>query len=76
VVFLPVGNGDLKRIGSKTRVVAVGMPNVEDKRLETGDWRSYLTSVDKLESAIKLDLLSNLPDSIEKQLEARIDSGN
>ncbi|HEX9998225.1 MAG TPA: DNA/RNA non-specific endonuclease [Abditibacterium sp.] len=76
VVFLPVGNGDLRRIGSKTRVVAVGMPNVEDKRLETGDWRSYLTSVDKLESAIKLDLLSNLPDSVEKQLEARTDSGN
>ena len=75
VVFLPVGNGDLRRIDARTRVVAVGMPNVEDKRLETGDWRAYLTSVDKIESAVKLDLLSNLPNAIEKRLEAQVDSG-
>ncbi|MBW3635851.1 MAG: DNA/RNA non-specific endonuclease, partial [Armatimonadetes bacterium] len=39
VVILPLGTGDLGRINARTRVIAVGMPNVEDKRLETGDWR-------------------------------------
>lgn len=74
VLFLPVGNGDLRRINSQTRVLAVGIPNVEDTRLETGDWRSYLTTVSKLESATNLDLLAELPDAIEKALENRVDA--
>ncbi len=75
-IILPEGSGDLRRIGAKTRILAVGMPNVDDKRLETGDWRSYLTTLSKIESATKLDLLSALPASVEKALASRVDSGN
>ena len=75
-VILPVGSGDLSRINARTRVLAVGMPNVEDKRLETGDWRAYLTSVAKIQSATKLDLLSALPDATQRALESKIDAGN
>ncbi len=75
VVLLPEGNGDLRRINAKTRVLAVGMPNVEDKRLETGDWRAYLTTVSKIESATKLDLLAELPDNVERALENQLGKG-
>ncbi len=75
VVFLPVGSGDLARINAQTRVLAVGIPNVDDKRLETGDFRSYLTSVSKLESATKLDLLTQLPASVRKTLKNQVDAG-
>ena len=74
-VIMPEGSGDLRRISAKSRVVAVGMPNVDDKRLETGDWRSYLTSISKIESATKLDLLSALADPVEKSLESKVDTG-
>lgn len=75
-VILPAGNNDLRRINAQTRVVAVGMPNAEDKRLETGDWRSYSTTVSKLQSATKLDFLSALPDATQRALEAKTDAGN
>ncbi len=75
-IILPVGSGDLRRINAKTRVLAIGMPNVEDDRLKNGDWRAYLTTVSKLEGAVKLDLLSELPNSVEKALEAKTDTGN
>ncbi|PQV63865.1 endonuclease G [Abditibacterium utsteinense] len=75
-VIIPAGSGDLRRINAKTRVLAVGMPNVDDKRLESGNWRSYLTTVSKIQSATKLDLLSALPDSTERALESQTDAGN
>lgn len=74
-LILPEGKGDLRRIDARTRVIAVGMPNVEDKRLETGDWRSYLTSVDKIEGANGYDFLAELPDAVEKSLEKQVDAG-
>jgi endonuclease G len=75
-VILPEGDGDLRRIGPRTRVLAVGMPNVEDSRLQNGDWRSYLTTTDKIEAATSLDLLSALPDAVEKALEQKKDAGS
>ena len=75
VVFLPLGNRDKSRINAQTRIIALGMPNVEDPALKAGDWRRYITSASKIERATKLNLLSSLPDDVERQLEAKIDSG-
>jgi endonuclease G len=75
-IILPEGKGDLKRINGQSRVIAVGMPNVNDDRLKTGDWRAYLTTAAKIQSATKLDLLSSLPGNVQKLLEAKTDSGD
>lgn len=74
-VILPTGENDLKRIDKKTRVIAVLMPNQNGPDIVTGSWRTYLTSVDKIEAATKLDLLSKVPVKIQKMLEAKVDSG-
>jgi len=75
-VILPVGKRDLNRINAQTRVVAVGMPNVEDSQLANGDWKQYRVPVSKLEKATKLDFLSALPDDVERALESQTDVGN
>ena len=75
-VILPVGKRDLSRINAQTRVIAVGMPNVESSQLANGDWKQYRVPVSKLEKATKLDFLSALPDNIERALESQTDAAN
>ncbi len=72
LVVLPIGNNDMSRISSSTRVIAVNTPN--DNSLSS-NWGSYRTSVDALESATSLDLLSALPTSVQTTLEAKTDTG-
>lgn len=74
-VILPTGDGDLGRINANTRVVSILAPNQKGPEIGGGDWRTYLTSVDKIEAATKLDLLSNVPAELQKIIEARIDTG-
>jgi endonuclease G len=74
-VILPTGDDDLKRIDKDTRVVAILMPNKTGPDISKGAWRDYLTSVDKIEAATGLDLLSNLSIEIQAALEAKVDSG-
>jgi endonuclease G len=74
VVLLPEGSNDLQRIstGPGVRVVAVDTPN--DNSLSP-DWKKYLTSVDKIEQATGLDLLSALPAATQARLQKLVDSG-
>lgn len=73
VVILPEGDNDLQRIAAgQARVVAVDTPN--DNGLSP-DWKQYLTSVDKIEAASGLDLLSALPPAVQAQLQKVVDSG-
>jgi endonuclease G len=74
-VILADGDDDLKRITADTRVVAVLMPNANGPEIASGKWSDYLTSVDKIEAATGLDLLSNVPVEVQAIIEARIDSG-
>jgi endonuclease G len=74
-VILPSGDNDLARINASTRVVSILAPNKNGVEISGGDWRTYLTSVDTIEEATKLDLLSNLPVEVQKVLEARVDTG-
>lgn len=74
-VILPAGDNDLKRIDAGTRVVAVLMPNQNGPEIAEGKWSDYLVSVDKIEAATGLDLLSNLPVELQAVIEERTDSG-
>ncbi len=71
IVVLPNGRGDLRRINSSTRVIAVNTPN--DNNVKP-DWRLYRVSVRSIEKATGYDLLSALPKRVQDVLETRIDS--
>jgi endonuclease G len=75
MVILPEGTNDLQRIaagGPGVRVLAVDTPN---DQTVSPDWRQYLTSVDKIEAATGLDLLSALPVPVQARLQKLVDSG-
>jgi endonuclease G len=73
IVFLPEGSGDLKRIvAGQARIVAIDTPN--DNSISP-DWNQYLTSVDKIEAASGLDILSALPLATQTQLQKVVDGG-
>ncbi|WP_223650124.1 DNA/RNA non-specific endonuclease [Hymenobacter psoromatis] len=73
VVFLPEGDNDLQRIiAGQARVVAIDTPN--DNSINP-QWTQYLTSVDKIEAASGLDILSALPPATQAQLQSGVDSG-
>jgi len=72
IVVLPTGLRDAARVGSSTRVIAVDVPN--DNAL-TGSWGQYRTTVDAIEAATGLDLLSAVAPATQQVLEARPDVG-
>lgn len=72
VVVLPVGNNDVSRVTSSTRVIAINTPN--NNSLNAA-WGGYRTTVDAIEAAAGLDLLSALPLSVQSAVEARTDTG-
>ena len=74
MVILPEGPNDLQRIATNpaVRVLAIDTPN--DNAVDP-DWRRYLTSVDKIEAASGLDLLSALPRPVQARLQRLVDSG-
>jgi endonuclease G len=71
VVVLPNGNGDLSRVTTSTRVIAVNTPNINTTN---SDWKVYRTSVDAIEAATGYDILSNVPASIQSVIEAKVDN--
>ena len=72
IVVLPIGTRDATRVGANTRVIAIDTPN--DNSLSTS-WDAYRTSVDAIETATGLDLLSAVPIAVQQVIEARIDNG-
>ena len=73
IVFLPEGSNDLQRIvAGQARVVAIDTPNDNSS---SPQWNQYLTSVDKIEAASGLDILSALPAATQAQLQRVVDSG-
>ena len=73
LVLLPEGANDLQRIAAgQARIVAIDTPN--DQQVSP-DWSRYRTSIDALEAATGLDLLSALPVAAQERLEAQVDNG-
>ena len=73
VVVLPIGTDDVNRVTSSTRIIAIDTPNTQTVTDQV--WGFYRTSVDAIETATGLDLLSNINDSLEASLEAAVDNG-
>lgn len=72
VVVLTVGNNDVSRVGTSTRIIAINTPN--DNSINSA-WGGYRTSIDAIEAASGLDLLSALPLSVQNAVETRTDTG-
>ena len=72
VVILPTGPDDATRLSSATRVIAIDTPN--ENSIST-TWGMYRTSVDAIETATGLDLLSAVPPAVQLTIEARVDNG-
>ncbi|MFD2244736.1 DNA/RNA non-specific endonuclease [Pontibacter ruber] len=72
IVVLPLGSGDVNRINTGTRVIAVDTPNANSVGT---NWSSYRTTVDVIEAKTGYDLLSNVPDDMQDVLEAKKDDG-
>jgi endonuclease G len=72
VVVLPIGTNDASRVSATTRVIAIDTPN--DNGLSTA-WGTYRTSVDAIEAATGLDVLSAVSSSVQQAVEARVDNG-
>jgi len=68
-VILPIGNNDLARVTSDTRVLAIDTPNENNI---SSDWKSFITTIDAVEKSTSYDLLSKLPTAIQKALQAKL----
>lgn len=68
-VILPIGNNDLARVTSDTRVLAIDTPNENNI---SSDWKSFITTIDAVEKSTSYDLLSKLPTTIQKALQAKV----
>lgn len=74
IVALPAGSGDdARRVTTATRVIAVNMPNTQGIR--NNNWGTYRTTVDAIEAAAGVDVLSRVPASIQAVIESRVDNG-
>lgn len=73
-LLLPKGEDDISRATAAAKTIAVIMPNTQGIR--TTDWRTYLTTVDRVEELTGYDFFANLPDAVENSVEAGIDGSN
>lgn len=74
IVVLPVGSDDVNRINAQTRVIAVIIPNTNTAGQMS--WGLFRTSVDELEKQTGYDLLSKIPESVQRVIEAKQDMVN
>lgn len=72
-VIIPSGNGDMSRVSSTTRVIAVNTPNVNTTNK---DWKTYRVTVRDIEKATGYNLLSALPQTVQDAIETTVDKVN
>lgn len=72
VLVLPEGDNDFKRINSKTRVIAVDMPNKNG--IGNDNWRDYITTTRDIESKTGYNFFSALSQDIQNAIENKRDS--
>jgi DNA/RNA endonuclease G (NUC1) len=68
VLVLPQGTNDISRVDCSTRTIAILMPNTQGIRSDP--WESFLTTVDAVEGVTGYDFFSNLPEPIQRCVEA------
>ena len=67
-LVLPQGTNDISRVDCSTRTIAVLMPNTQGIRPDP--WQNFLTTVDAIETLTGYDFFSNLPEPIQRCIEA------
>jgi len=72
MVVIPNGNGDLSRITTSTRVIAINTPNINTV---SSTWQSYITTVQSIETATGYQFFTALPASVRAALETKVDPG-
>lgn len=70
IVAIPEGDNDLERINSKTKVIAIDVPN-KMGIAKNADWPDYVCSIDDIEKITGYDFLELLPDEIENIIESK-----
>ncbi|WP_229201892.1 DNA/RNA non-specific endonuclease [Arsenicibacter rosenii] len=71
ILVLPVGQDDVCRVNTATRVIAVWMPN--QQAVGSQPWTNFRTSVDAIENATGLDFFSNLSQPVQAVIESTVD---
>jgi endonuclease G len=71
IVLDQLGQG-ISNVTSRTRAIAVDIPNVQG--IKETNWRTYRTTIHKIETATGYNFLSNVPKSIQNVIENRVDS--
>jgi len=75
VLALPKLDGDdTSRVSCSTRTIAVIMPNADS--IGGHDWEEFLTTVDAVEALTGYDFNSNLPEPIQRCIEAGTNGNN
>src|SRR6185295_7539222 len=74
VLELPQGTNDISRVDCSTRTIAILMPNTQGIRSDP--WQNFLTTVDAIEALTGYNLFSNLPEPIQRCVEAGINGNN
>ncbi len=72
-LVLPNGDNDLSRIGKTTRTIAIIIPNQPPVDIN-GVWRTYRTTVDKVEALTGLNFFSNVSLNTQSIIERRKDN--
>lgn len=67
IIILPIGENDVARINTSTKVIAVNIPNKNSVGIDK--WSFYTTSIKKLEALTGYDFLSNVPRDIQEVIE-------
>lgn len=70
IVVLPIGSDDVNRINAQARVIAVVVPN--NNAAGQMAWGAFRTSVDEVERQTGYDLLSNVPQNVQRVIEAGV----
>ena len=73
VVLDAAGEGSAS-VTTRTRVIAVMMPNSDLLISETAPWRNFRVSVDAIEAATGDDFLSDIDPAVQAVIEARVDN--
>ncbi|MDX2127820.1 MAG: DNA/RNA non-specific endonuclease [Chloroherpetonaceae bacterium] len=74
IIVIPAASGDdATRVTNSTRVIAVDMPNSQGIR--NNSWGTYRTTVDAIEQASGVDIMSRVSPTIQAVLESKVDNG-
>ena len=68
IIIFDNSDATINNVTYSTQIIAVDMPN--SKRLDE-QWQTYQTSIDRIELATGYDLLSDVPETLQAELEAR-----